>query len=169
MAGASTAAFDERFALGLIGSAGEGGVSPYRRNFGEQIENLAGSGGYHWMAGNFLKYAGPKTAADLPIDSHSLIALAAPRLTFISYGVPEMGDALWLDQQGSYMATVAAGSVWKLLGAKDLGKGATIVTVLADYGNRYQSKLFNPDFLRAKKLPVPEWLARKSAIKPPFV
>jgi cysteine synthase A len=53
--------------------------------------------------------------------------------------------------------------------AKDLGKGATVVTVLADYGNRYQSKLFNPDFLRAKNLPVPEWLTRKSAIKPPFV
>lgn len=118
-----TMAFDERFALGLIGSAGEGGVSPYRRNFGEQVENLAGSGEYHWMAGNFLKYAGPKTAADMPIDAHSLIALAAPRLTFISYGVPEMGDALWLDQQGSFMATVAAGSVWKLLGAKDLGVG----------------------------------------------
>ena len=118
-----TMAFDERFALGLIGSAGEGGVSPYRRNFGEQVESLAGSGEYHWMAGNFLKYAGPKTAADMPIDSHSLIALAAPRLTFISYGVPEMGDALWLDQQGSFMATVAAGSVWKLLGAKDLGVG----------------------------------------------
>ena len=118
-----TMAFDERFALGLIGSAGEGGVSPYRRNFGEQVENLAGAGGYHWMAGNFLKYAGPKTAADLPVDSHSLIALAAPRLTFISYGVPEMGDALWLDQQGSYMAAVAAGEAWKLLGARDLGTG----------------------------------------------
>lgn len=53
--------------------------------------------------------------------------------------------------------------------AKDLGKGATIVTVLCDYGTRYQSKLFNPDFLRSKNLPVPEWLTRKSTIKPPFV
>jgi cysteine synthase A len=52
--------------------------------------------------------------------------------------------------------------------AKDLGKGATIVTVLADYGNRYQSKLFNPEFLRSKNLPVPEWLTRKIDIKPPF-
>jgi cysteine synthase A len=52
--------------------------------------------------------------------------------------------------------------------AKDLGPGHTIVTVLADYGTRYQSKLFNPDFLRSKKLPVPEWLERKSNIKPPF-
>jgi cysteine synthase A len=53
--------------------------------------------------------------------------------------------------------------------AKDLGPGHTIVTVLADSGARYQSKLFNPDFLRAKKLPVPEWLERRSEIKPPFV
>jgi cysteine synthase A len=54
--------------------------------------------------------------------------------------------------------------------AKELGKGKTIVTILADYGNRYQSKLFNPDFLRSKKLPVPDWLEKKSAaIVPPFV
>lgn len=53
--------------------------------------------------------------------------------------------------------------------AKDLGPGHTIVTVLADYGTRYQSKLFNPEFLRAKNLPVPAWLERKSTIKPPFV
>jgi lysophospholipase L1-like esterase len=50
-----------------------------------------------------------------------LIALCAPRLTFISYGVPEKGDAKWLDQHGSYMATVAAGRVFRLLGVKDLG------------------------------------------------
>jgi cysteine synthase A len=53
--------------------------------------------------------------------------------------------------------------------AKDLGKGATIVTVLCDYGTRYQSRLFNPDFLRSKNLPVPAWLTQKSNIKPPFV
>lgn len=53
--------------------------------------------------------------------------------------------------------------------AKDLGKGATVVTVLCDYGTRYQSKLFNPDFLRSKNLPVPAWLTNKSNIKPPFV
>ena len=52
--------------------------------------------------------------------------------------------------------------------AKDLGPGKTVVTILADYGTRYQSKLFNPDFLRSKKLPLPEWLERKSDINPPF-
>ena len=53
--------------------------------------------------------------------------------------------------------------------AKDLGPGKTIVTLLCDSGTRYQSKLYNPDFLRSKKLPVPEWLERQSNIKPPFV
>ncbi len=120
-------AFDTRFALVLVGSSGEGGAKPHRRNFGEAVENLTGSGGYHWMAGNFLKYGaaeatfGSKNAGDIPVDSHELIALCAPRLTFISYGVPEKGDAKWLDQQGSFMATVAAGPVFRLLGAKDIG------------------------------------------------
>ena len=52
--------------------------------------------------------------------------------------------------------------------AKELGPGRTIVTILADYGTRYQSKLFNPEFLREKKLPVPPWLERKSNIKVPY-
>jgi len=52
--------------------------------------------------------------------------------------------------------------------AKDMGPGHTIVTILADYGSRYQSKLFNPDFLRSKKLPVPHWLTRQSNIKVPY-
>ena len=122
-----TMAFDTRFAVVLVGSSGEGGTKPHRRNFGEEVENLTGSGEYHWMAGNFLKYGaaeasfGSKNASDLPVDSNELIALCAPRLTFISYGVPEMGDAKWLDQQGSFMATVNAGKVFRLLGAKDLG------------------------------------------------
>jgi cysteine synthase A len=53
--------------------------------------------------------------------------------------------------------------------ARDMGPGHTIVTILADYGTRYQSKLFNPEFLRAKMLPVPAWLERQSRIKVPFV
>ena len=120
-------AFDSRFALVLVGSSGEGGAKLHRRNFGEAVENLTGSGEYHWMAGNFLKYGtaestfGSKNADDLPVDAHTLIALCAPRFTFISYGIPERGDANWLDQRGSYMATVAAGSVFRLLGVKDLG------------------------------------------------
>ena len=122
-----TLAFEPRFAVGLIGSSGKGGVTLHRRVFGEGVENLSGGGGYHWMAGNYIKYAaeessfGKKTGCDLPVDSHELIALCAPRPAFISYGIPEKGDAKWLDQAGSYMATVAAGAVYKLLGAKDIG------------------------------------------------
>jgi cysteine synthase A len=52
--------------------------------------------------------------------------------------------------------------------AKDMGPGHTIVTVLADYGTRYQSKLFNAEFLRSKKLPVPEWIERTSSVSIPF-
>jgi hypothetical protein len=122
-----TMAFDPRFAVVLVGSSGEGGAKLHRRNFGEAVENLTAAGEYHWMAGNFIKYGadeasfGAKTPNDLPVDAHELIALCAPRPTFISYGVPEKGDALWLDQPGSYMATVAAGPVFRLLGAKDIG------------------------------------------------
>jgi hypothetical protein len=121
-------AYDQRFAIGFIGSSGEGGAKLHRRNFGELVENLTGSGGYHWMAGNFLKYGGPLTPADLPVDAHELIALCAPRPTFISYGagtgpgaygLPAEGQ--WVDQRGSFMAAVAAGPVYRLLGKKDLG------------------------------------------------
>ena len=122
-----TLAFEERFAMGLIGSSGKGGAALHRRIFGEGLENLTSSGEYHWMAGNYIKYAsvesksGAWTADMLPVDSHQLIALCAPRLVFISYGIPEKGDDLWLDQYGSWQATIAAGEAFKLLGATDLG------------------------------------------------
>ena len=121
-----TEAYDQRFYMGLIGSSGAGGAKPNRRNWGEALENLTG-GEYYWMAGNFEKYGakdasfGSKNAGDLPVDSPELIALCAPRLTFISYGLPASGDAKWLDQQGSFMATIAAQPVFQLLGDKTLG------------------------------------------------
>ena len=120
-----TMAFDQRFAMALVGSSGKGGATLLRRNFGEGVENLAG-GEYYWMAGNFEKYAaaesthGPGSPGDIPVDSNELIALCAPRLTFISYGIPAKGDATWLDHQGSFMATVDAGRVFRLLEAKEL-------------------------------------------------
>src|SRR5215469_15223520 len=120
-----TMAFDPRFAAVLVGSSGKGGATLLRRNYGEAVESLAG-GEYHWMAGNFMKYAaadaafGSKNASDIPVDMNQLIALCAPRLTFISYGVPEKGDAHWLDHKGSFMATILASPVWPLLGAKAL-------------------------------------------------
>jgi hypothetical protein len=120
-----TMAFDQRFADVLVGSSGKGGATLLRRNFGEAVESLTG-GEYYWMAGDFMKYGasdsvfGSKNASDLPVDSNELIALCAPRLTLISYGVPEKGDAKWLDHRGSFMATLAASPVWTLLGAKGL-------------------------------------------------
>jgi (4-O-methyl)-D-glucuronate---lignin esterase len=116
-------AYDERFAIGFIGSSGEGGAKLHRRTFGEIVENLTSSGEYHWMCGNFLKYGGPLNAGDLPVDAHELIALCAPRPTFISYGAGEGqgAEGKWVDQRGSFMAAVAAGPVFQLLGKKDLG------------------------------------------------
>ncbi|AJP74193.1 acetyl xylan esterase [Sphingomonas hengshuiensis] len=121
------AAFDERFAVVLVGSSGKGGATLLRRNFGEAVASLTG-GEHYWMAGNFLKYGAAKAdtlrnAGDLPVDSHELIALVAPRAVFLSYGIPEQGDARWLDQRGSFMAAMAAGPVFELLGVKDLGVG----------------------------------------------
>ena len=121
-----TMAFDERFAMVLVGSSGKGGATPLRRNYGEAVESLTG-GEYYWMAGNFMKYGAAKARfgsmnpGDIPVDSNELIALCAPRLTFISYGIPAKGDAHWLDHEGSFMATVDASRVWELLGAKGLG------------------------------------------------
>jgi hypothetical protein len=120
-----TMAFDQRFAIVLVGSSGKGGATPLRRNYGEAVESLTG-GEYYWMAGNFIKYGaseatfGSSTPGDIPVDSNELIALCAPRLTFISYGVPDKGDAHWLDHQGSFMATIDANRVFALLGAKTL-------------------------------------------------
>jgi hypothetical protein len=118
-----TMAYDERFAIGFIGSSGEGGAKLHRHVFGELVENLTGSGGYHWMGGNFLKYGGPLNAGDLPVDAHELIAMCAPRPTFISYGAAEGpgAEGKWVDQRGSFMAAVAAGPVFRLLGKQDLG------------------------------------------------
>lgn len=115
-----TMAYDPRFALGFIGSSRAGGAKLYRRDFGEKVENLAGSGEYHWFAGNFVRYAGPLTPSDLPVDAHELIALCAPRPVFISCGSPNV-EGNWVDSRGQFLAAVAAGPVYRLLGRKDLG------------------------------------------------
>jgi hypothetical protein len=114
-----TMAYDPRFAIAYISSSGAGGAELYRRNFGEQIGNLAGTGEYHWFDGNFLKYAGPLTPNDLPVDSHELIAMCAPRPVFIGGGATQ-GDG-WADAKGTFLAAVGAGPVYKLLGRNDLG------------------------------------------------
>jgi hypothetical protein len=116
-----TMAYEPRFAVGFIGSSGAGGAKLYRRNFGECVENVSSSGEYHWMTGNFVKYAaGTLTPSDLPIDAHELIALCAPRPVFISCGSPFV-EGNWVDSKGQFLAAVAAGPVYTLLGKRDLG------------------------------------------------
>ena len=114
-----TMAYEPRFAIGFIGSSGMGGAALHRRRIGELLENVASSGEYHWMAGNYIKYAGPLSARDLPVDAHELIALSAPRPLFIGAGNPAQGDA-WVDPRGMFMATAAASPVYRLLGKRAL-------------------------------------------------
>lgn len=112
-------AYEPRFAIVFVGSSGEGGAKLWRRNFGETEGNIASSGEYHWMAGNFLKYDGPLTPGDLPVDSHELIALCAPRPVFVSCGSPTV-EGTWVDDRGMFLATVDAGPVYRLLGKRGL-------------------------------------------------
>ncbi len=112
-------AYDRRFAIAFVSSSGAGGVKLHRRNWGELVENVAGTSEYHWMAGNYLKYAGPLTWNDIPVDSHQLVALCAPRPVFISAGATK-GDG-WVDAKGMFLAAAGAGPVYRLLSKKDMG------------------------------------------------
>jgi hypothetical protein len=118
-------AYEPRMWTVYVSSSGEGGAKLHRRNWGEIVENVAGIDEYHWMAGNFLKYAGPLNWNDLPVDSHELIAMCAPRPVFLSagnggYDVEPGGDS-WVDAKGTFLAGAGAGSVYELLGKKSLG------------------------------------------------
>lgn len=115
-------AYDARFAIAFISSSGAGGVKLHRRNWGELVENVAAANEYHWMAGNYMKYAGPLNWDDLPVDAHELVALCAPRPVFISAGATE-GDG-WVDAKGMFLAGAGAGPVYRLMGKKDLGTTA---------------------------------------------
>ncbi len=106
------AAWDTRWAIVYASCSGEGGAKPSRRNRGETLDNIAGS---HWMAANFRKYAGHWN--DLPVDSDELIALVAPRPVFLNGGTQDQ----WADPHGAFLAAVAAGPVYRLLGKKDMG------------------------------------------------
>ena len=113
-----TMAFDPRFSIGFIGSSGAGGAKPLRRDFGERLENLTASGEYHWFPPEFLRYGGPLTVNDLPVDAHDLIALAAPRPLFISAG--NFKEDPWVDPHGSFIAAQEASPVYRLLGVPGL-------------------------------------------------
>ena len=106
-------AYDPRFATAFVSSSGEGGLKIHRRNYGEKVENVTGSGEYHWMAGNFIKYGGPLQWGDLPVDAHELLALCAPRPVFVGSG--STGD-LWVDPKGMFEACVEADPAYRLYG-----------------------------------------------------
>lgn len=107
-------AYDQRWAIILSSCAGAMGTSLEKRNFGENIDNVAAINEYHWMAGNFLKYAG--NWDKLPVDAHMLIALIAPRPIFVTGGSIDT----WSDTIGEFKACVAASPVYELLGKKGL-------------------------------------------------
>jgi hypothetical protein len=118
-AAAVAMAYEPRFAVAFVGSSGQGGVKIWRRNFGETVENVASSGEYHWMAGNYIKYAGPLTPNDMPVDGHELLALSAPRPVFVGVGSLHV-EGIWIDPTGTFMAASLASPVWDLLGKKGL-------------------------------------------------
>ena len=109
------AALDERWAAVFPSCSGSMGASLEKRDWGETIDNVAATNEYHWMAGNFLKYAG--RWADMPVDAHELIALVAPRPVFVTGGTKDQ----WADPHGEFLAALGADPVYRLLGRKGLG------------------------------------------------
>jgi hypothetical protein len=108
-------AHDPRFALVYSSCAGEMGSSLARRDYGETVDDMAAN--FPWQfAGNLQKYSGHWN--DMPVDAHMVIALSAPRPVFITGGTQDQ----WADPRGEFLAEVAAGPVYRLLGQKDLGE-----------------------------------------------
>jgi hypothetical protein len=128
-------AYDTRLAAGFISSSGAGGAAPYRRHWGEQVENVAAGNEYHWMGPKFLAYASdPLNAKDLPIDANAVIALAAPRPVFIGAGRATADGDGWVDPRGMFMAEASAGEVWALLGKQPIDKTQPPPLTLSDSG-----------------------------------
>lgn len=107
-------ASEPRIAVVFSSCSGEMGASLARRDYGETVDDMAAN--FPWQfAGNFQKYIGRWT--DMPVDSHLLIALSAPRPVFVTGGTQDQ----WADPYGEFLAQVAAGPVYRLLGKRDIG------------------------------------------------
>lgn len=107
-------ALDDRIAAVYASCSGEMGAALARRDWGETVDDMTQNFPF-WFAGDFQKYAGRWN--DMPVDAHMLIALSAPRPVFVTGGT---GDQ-WADPRGEFLAEVAAGPVYRLLGKKDVG------------------------------------------------
>jgi len=130
-----TMVYEPRIANGFVSSSGEGGAKLWRHLVGQTVESLSNAGEYYWMGTNFIRYGGPLTVDDLPVDQHQFIALVAPRNIFLSGGEYVEGNGVpgtnsryslenWQDTPGTFMAAAGASPVWKLLGKKPLSNKA---------------------------------------------
>src|SRR5262249_23334129 len=107
-------AMDQRFAMVLSSCSGESDASLARRNYGETVGNLIDRFPF-WFCANYRKYA--DHVDQLPVDTHELIALIAPRPVYITSAEEDR----WADPKGEFLACVAAGPVYRLVGGRDLG------------------------------------------------
>jgi hypothetical protein len=148
-------ALDRRWAIVWPSCSGAMGASLEKRSWGETIDNVAGAGEYHWMAGNFLKYAGHW--AQMPVDAHELIALVAPRPIFVTGGTRDQ----WSDPHGEFLAAVGADPVYRLLGARGLGTSTMpapdVALVEGDlaFRNHEGGHTNDPDWLKGRTRNAP--------------
>jgi hypothetical protein len=152
-------AYEPRMAIAYPSCGGALGPSMIRRHWGQNLENLSWDREYHWCAGNLFKWMGPLDAGtymprkveELPVDAHSVIALAAPRPVFLNGGTTDT----WSDAPGTYLTAVAASPVYELLGAKGvLMKDPSLVADKAYLDGEIGFRMHD-----GGHTPIPDWPA----------